>query len=563
MNNQNLNASIQKNKIIYKQLSWLEDEDKEPTKYEVSIVQCAKEIGVSEATVRNWLKLGLLLRGLQHGKVTRDSIENLKKNSLGISKLISRSNKSQKTTNESSENIQSILSSLKKGDVNEHTATLYENSLSESVRNKEGIYYTGLTIASDMLRHVSVTESTTFLDPCCGCGDFIMAAIQKGIRVENIYGFDTDAYAVEITRRRIFAKTGQKAIHIVNADFLIIAKNISKSFDLIYTNPPWGKKIAKEEKLRLGNMYDCGESVDTCSLFLFASLEVLSQNGFLGFLFPESILNISSFQSLRKKLITNRLLEIKDYGRPFKGILTKAYSIILEKTLPFEKQKIKCFTEVQYERKQSSFYINPKHILNIWVKPSEQTVIDFLFAIPHTSLFNAANWGLGIVTGDNHNKCKSQQEKGWIPVYRGKDISHEGLVSPSLFINSDLSNCQQVASLNLYYAKEKIIYRFISNKLVFYCDTEQKLILNSANMLVLKELFPLSSKQLVSLLNSRLMNWIFDKVFHTHKILRGDLETLPIYTTCFENNTFNENLFLEQNNIEYNNGTYRIKKQNM
>lgn len=82
-------------------------------------------------------------------------------------------------------------------------------------------------------------------------------------------------------------------------------------------------------------------------------------------------------------------------------------------------------------------------------------------------------------------------------------------------------------------------------------------------MLILHPDFPLNSNQLASLLNSEIMNFLFAKVFNTHKVLRGDLELLPIFTSCFEGDEFDEQRFLNQYNIEKLNGTFRIKGTNL
>jgi site-specific DNA-methyltransferase (adenine-specific) len=158
--------------------------------------------------------------------------------------------------------------------------------------------------------------------------------------------------------------------------------------------------------------------------------------------------------------------------------------------------------------------------------------------------------------------CKNSCEDGFVPVFRGQDITVNGLKKPTVFISEDLSSCQQVAPLEYYKAKEKLIYRFISNNLVFYCDTKQNYILNSANMLILDETFPISGQQLSDLLNSEFMNCFFANIFHTHKILRGDLELLPIHADYFmKNKIFDEEKYLSYLKIEKNkNGTYRIKR---
>ena len=85
----------------------------------------------------------------------------------------------------------------------------------------------------------------------------------------------------------------------------------------------------------------------------------------------------------------------------------------------------------------------------------------------------------------------------------------------------------------------KLIYRFISKDLVFFCDTRQRYILNSANMLILDDDFPLGAKQLAEIMNSDLTNWLFKQLFHTHKVLRGDLEVLPIFTDLSLHRSFN------------------------
>ena len=85
--------------------------------------------------------------------------------------------------------------------------------------------------------------------------------------------------------------------------------------------------------------------------------------------------------------------------------------------------------------------------------------------------------------------------------------------------------------MDLLCAPVKLVYRFISSSLVFYCDTQQRYFLNSANMLVLDDDFPLSAAKLADVMNSKLSNWLFKQLFNTHKILRSDLEILPVITT--------------------------------
>lgn len=532
--------------------------DEEVTVNNIRISDAATSLSVSSATIRNWIKEGLL-ESTFRGYISLESLEFVKHNLIGNSKLISRANKScKKQVDLKPLDFTACMRELSICD--DYTGKKYENSLTEAHRNKEGIYYTDKSIVVDMLKDIRVCDQTTFLDPCCGCGNFIIEAIDQGVKIENIYGFDTDPIAVEITKRRIFHKTGKQPHNIICADFLDVAKELNKKFDLIYTNPPWGKKISKNDKDAYSLLYKVGKSIDSCSLFAFASVQLLTEGGRLGFLLPESILNIATFQPLRNLFLSLSIEEIKNYGRAFNGIQSKAYSVVLKNTEPNKSHKIQCIEESSHFRLQHSFLDNPNQIFNIWTTDEEQNVVTHLFAHPHYSLKGNAEWGLGIVTGDNKNKCKSKFKEGLVPVFRGKDITPQKLNSPTTYIDPDLSKYQQTASPRIYYADKKIIYRFISNRLVFFCDTKQILILNSANALVLKEDFPISSEQLVSFLNSNIINWLFNRIFRTHKILRKDLEFLPLYTDNYNGDIFNEDEFLNQNNIAYKNGTYSIKR---
>ncbi len=64
----------------------------------------------------------------------------------------------------------------------------------------------------------------------------------------------------------------------------------------------------------------------------------------------------------------------------------------------------------------------------------------------------------------------------------------------------------------MYQAKEKLIYKFISSDLCFFCDTQQRYILNSANLLIPMNM-GITAEQLTNLLNSEIINWLFKKCY--------------------------------------------------
>lgn len=528
----------------------------------LTIEQAAKIANVSIATIRNWIKTGYLIQSGK-GVISQESLEKFIVEVAGKEKLNSRANKLLKDKHNNKEVAERVRVLIKKFK-GEKIGIEYENSLSESYRNKEGIFYTPSWIVKDLFENIKFNKNSRFLDPCCGSGNFIIEAIKQGVAPENVWGFDTDENAVLITKQRIKDEFGYETENIRVGDFLQEAIKLNeenKRFDLIFTNPPWGKKIEKTTKEMFAALYGCGNSLDTTALFLGASLWLLKPNGFLGFLIQEAFFNIATFEDIRKKVLSKKILRFIDYGKAFKGLMTKAQAIVMENETPNPIETIECCLEGEkFSRTLESFIDNPKSIFNFWTNETEAEVIKQLYSIPHITLKNKAIWGLGIVTGNNDRFCIDKPQEGYIPIFRGSDITKAGLKEPSTFILNDFSNFQQVAPLEMYLAKEKLIYKFISSDLCFFYDTQQRFILNSANLLIPINL-EITAEQLTNLLNSEIINWLFKKLFSTHKVLRGDLELFPIHVGYFSNRKeFTETDYLNYLQIiKTNDGTYRVK----
>jgi site-specific DNA-methyltransferase (adenine-specific) len=242
--------------------------------------------------------------------------------------------------------------------------------------------------------------------------------------------------------------------------------------------------------------------------------------------------------------------------------MTKAQAVVLQNEPSNLQDKIICKAHnTAFERSVSSFQHNPKTIFNFSTHAEEAQVINRLYASKHITLKNKAKWALGIVTGNNDRFCSKTPKTGYVPIYKGSDITKSGLKEPNTFILNDFSNFQQVASLDMYHAQEKLIYKFISSDLCFFCDTEQRYMLNSANMLIPTGI-GISGAQLTQLLNSDIINWLFKKLFATHKILRGDLELLPIHSDYFlHHQEFSASSYLDYLYItKTEHGTFSIKK---
>ena len=483
-----------------------------------TIRQSAILLGVCPATVRNWIKTQYLTQD-QNGGITRDSLARFQIEILAREKLTRRANKSLKDTHDHTGMVSRLLAEINMpAALPDRLGMEYEASLSDSFRNREGIYYTPANVARDLFSAPAGNiRNASFCDPCCGSGNFIVRALELGFSPKNIHGYDIDPVAVAITKARIYKLSGYNSENIKKADFLETAIGQEQDgFDFIYTNPPWGKKMTKKTRVAIGSSLQAGASTDTCSLFFLACLKYLKHNGTLGLLLPESFFNIAVFEGARIKALQLSIERLIDYGKVFKGLVTKAQAIVLKNRPPAPCAKIVCETAgSHYQRSMASFASNPKSILNLYCDTQSARTLRRLLSLPFVKLKNQATWGLGIVTGNNKKFIKSRHEQGYIPVYKGVDILPGGLKPASNFIPSDMSLYQQVAPLEFYEAREKLIYKFISSRLVFFHDERQRYVLNSANILIPDKNFPIPTVVLAELLNSNFMNWVFSKLFNT------------------------------------------------
>lgn len=95
-----------------------------------------------------------------------------------------------------------------------------------------------------------------------------------------------------------------------------------------------------------------------------------------------------------------------------------------------------------------------------------------------------------------------------------------------LFIRYNRNELQQVAKEKYYRAKEKLVYKFVSDKLVFAYDESATLVLNSANILIPRAP-TMSTKTVLAFLNTELYQYLYRVLFAEIKILKGNLLQLP------------------------------------
>lgn len=131
------------------------------------------------------------------------------------------------------------------------------------------------------------------------------------------------------------------------------------------------------------------------------------------------------------------------------------------------------------------------------------------------------------MTGNNHEFVLHEKTQGTEPLITGKEVQPFVLRQPQSYLEFQPAKFQQTAAESIYRSPEKLIYKFINNHLVFAYDNQKRLTLNSANILVPK-VSTHSTKTVMAFLNSQLFQYLNQILFASPKVLRGNLEELPI-----------------------------------
>lgn len=406
---------------------------------------------------------------------------------------------------------------------------VYQSLLHEGKKSKLGSYYTPYNFVKSMVEH-NIRPEDSVLDPCCGTGQFLLTFAETIDSPEQIWGADIDPVAVRIARINLFLRFKEDFTpKVYHCNALLDCDAWENSFDFIATNPPWGAKFSSGEKKLLKRRYAQTGSTESFSFFLLFAYRTLKTGGRLSMVLPESCLTVRNHSEIRSYFLDNtRITRIQTAGKLFKKVFSSVIRLDAHKNQPLLDHKVEIQTlNKSYSVKQSRYYENKWNVIDVYCDEKDDELLKTLHSFPCTSLENKSRWALGIVTGDNGKYLKKSHDEGREPVYKGSHISPMKLEESEEFINFEPDKFQQCAPEDLFRAPEKLIYKFISSKLVFAYDDRGCLTLNSANILI-PEIEEYSVKAIAALLNSSFYQFYFKKKVNSIKVLRGDIENLPI-----------------------------------
>jgi len=433
------------------------------------------------------------------------------------------------------------------------------------------------------------------IDPACGSGAFLITAFEfllnynkylddkifdlvgtsdlfsdrtKKILQNNIFGVDLNKESVEITKLSLWLKTADKNKTLASLENNIkcgnsliddpeIAGNLAFNwekefpeifanggFDIVVGNPPYvsAEYISEIEKTFYEkNYYSAYGRQNLYIIFYEKAINLLKENGNLGFITPYTILKNMYYKEIREYILKNTsILEIID----FKGITVfqdaGVDSIILllkkEKRIEYDIKyinNIKAFeTQVYDINFFKSSQITEKDDLSIQFSKNEKLLNKILDHKDNLKLKEIIDFKQGIITGGNKNFLVSEKLANCEKVLTGTDFNRYKLFDSNQYIIYDIEKLHRPRKREIFESKEKILLRQTGAFPICMLDTNQYFTLDTVHNGILKQ-ENFNIKYILSLLNSKFIKFIYEnlinesgKIFAQVKIIY--IDELPI-----------------------------------
>jgi adenine-specific DNA-methyltransferase len=336
-------------------------------------------------------------------------------------------------------------------------------------------------------------------------------------------------------------------------------------FDVVIGNPPYisVKELDKNQKdIFIEKYFTAKEQFDLYNLFIEKSIEISIENGVNSLIIPDSFLGRSSFKTSRKYLFEKtKLLKIIHLDKVFDDANVSSCIYFLENKIQEDKEKIEYVKSKNskewnlgiFEIKNISFLtheiINSYRLLFL-----NETEYNLLIKIFQNKPINSEieSWR-GEELGKKNNQILNEKVENSIQILTGENIDRYSFKKNKNYILE-----QNIQKNIKRYRKNKIVIRQLCSEINAFLDDSGSITIQSVYNLYSKN-EKISNEFLLGLLNSKIFDFIFKKIFSEKqqfpRILLENIRnlTIPKYNRdIFEKieNLVNQILSLKKENTQ-------------
>lgn len=199
----------------------------------------------------------------------------------------------------------------------------FENSLDDDYKKKNGIFYTDVQLAIEIVKELDISFKSVVLDPCCGAGSFLYAAMSNGC--VNVYGADLVDKAVKMCKSLTSIQTIKKCDTLgKKGKDVLKTLGLKERVDYVIGNPPYAPMekdivINTDDYDFLRSVKDAGSNLFIAAIY--RAFELTKDEGYISYIVPKNFLHVRSYSVLRREILNNkRIVSIIDIGAYFSGV---------------------------------------------------------------------------------------------------------------------------------------------------------------------------------------------------------------------------------------------------
>ena len=431
----------------------------------------------------------------------------------------------------------------------------------------------------------------TILDPACGSGAFLNAALQflmaehklidemeakvtgsdivfqdveNSILEHNLYGVDINEESVEIAQLALWLRTAKphRKLNSLNenikcgnsliSDPAVAGKKAfswqeqfpkvfeNGGFDVVIGNPPYVNMVniqnEQERKFYQNNYSTVKNKCDLYSIFTEKAKSLLKKDGLLGIIFPNSWMGTESFSKFRdflsKEVNVYQLVELPP-GVFEDAIVTTVLCFYIN-AKPNSNSVIDIYACINKEFVKKDFVLSYDQILK---NPNSSFAFEKTISLENVSckkLSEIASFSLGIKTSDDARFVFEKPiDNTCYRFIRGRNISRWSHPSNNEWIwYQPALICEKPGGrprvLENFLANKKIVIQDIATQITATIDCEKYLCNDTLNIIYSLD-NDYSYEYILCLLNSKLVNVWFKKIFPAGlHIKTNQLEQIPV-----------------------------------
>jgi hypothetical protein len=416
----------------------------------------------------------------------------------------------------------------------------------------------------------------------------LTTAEKKRILLTNIYGVDIDVNAVEVTKLSLLLKCmeGETSASIAyqssmfhervlptldenikdgnslidtdfySAELFEVEKKIKpfswqkafpevfkqEGFDCVIGNPPYIQLsmfewFDDEQKKYLLNKY-CSSMgrMNTFGFFIEKGINLLTENGKLGFIIPNTILTQEYYQELRNLILkTSHIDNIVSYEKlVFTDAVVETTILILTKGSSKAKTKILfCDKDLNYTEKlvsQETFKLTHKNQFSVSYDESDALIkskLDKRCKLTFKDI-GEINQAIALKSDRAANLFDKKNGANYKPVLDGREINRYQTNWAGKYLKYDINAIHSCKREDIFLSKEKIFFRRVSASLIATLDDKQFYALNTLVVINKKVGIESSIKFILAIFNSKLINYYYNKFLKSTKKVFSEIQARQI-----------------------------------